>query len=92
MSIKSLICQSEYMDDTMLENLCLSLKASISCIQRRGKTTYKFLNLRALKFSPVNKIYIFRYGWDILCGISHKISYTYIERYDFTQHWNLNNS
>ena len=35
----------------------------------RFKKAYELLNLRALKFSPLNKI--------------HKISYPYIERYDF---------
>ena len=58
----------------------------------RFKNTYEPLNLRALKFSPVNKIHIFQCMGkkDILCGISkvtfeipHKISYPYIERYDF---------
>ena len=40
------------------------------------------------------------YGQDILYGISkvpfkipqHKISYQYIERYDFIQHWNFKSS
>ena len=56
------------------------------------KKAYELLNLRALKFSPMNKIHIFRCmgNSDILCGISkvpfeipHKISYPYIEIYDF---------
>ena len=29
--------------------------------------TYELLNLRALKFSPVNKIYIFHYMGKIVC-------------------------
>ena len=56
----------------------------------RFKNTYELLNLRALKFSPVNKTQLLMYGKDILRGISkgtfeipHKISYPYIERYDY---------
>ena len=48
----------------------------------RFKNTYELLDLRALKFSPVNKIHIFQcMGKIFLCGISkvpfeipHKIS------------------
>ena len=57
----------------------------------RFKNTYKLLHLRALKFSPVDKIYSFQCMCkDILCGISkgtfeiaYKISFPYIERYEF---------
>ena len=55
------------------------------------KNTYKLLNLRALKFSPVNKIDIFQCMGMIFCvefqrypfEIPHKICYPYIERYNF---------
>ena len=46
----------------------------------RFKNTYELLNLRALKFSPVNKIFFQGMG---TFEIPHKISYSYIERYDF---------
>ena len=52
----------------------------------RFKNTYELLNLRALKISPVNKIHIFQCMGKIFCvefEIPHKISYSYIERYDF---------
>ena len=52
----------------------------------RFKNTYELLNLRALKFSYVNKIHIFQCMGKIFCvefQIPHKISYPYIERYDF---------
>ena len=51
------------------------------------KNTYELLNLRALKFSLVNKIYIFQCMGKIFCvefqRYPHKISCPYIERYDF---------
>ena len=57
----------------------------------RFKNTYELLNQRALKFSYVNKIHIFQCMVKIFCveflkvpfEIPHKISYPYIERYDF---------
>ena len=52
--------------------------------------TYELLNLRALKFSPLNKIDLFQcLGKIFVCNfkgifeIPHKISYPYIERYHF---------
>ena len=48
----------------------------------RFKNAYELLNLRALKFSPVNKMRIFQCMGKIFCvEIPHKISYPYIERY-----------
>ena len=55
------------------------------------KNTYELLNLRALKFSPVNKIHIFQCIGKVFCvefqkvpfEIPHNISYQYNERYDF---------
>ena len=65
----------------------------------RFESSYAFMkcmyvNVWALKFSHVNKVYIFQcMGKKILCGISkvtfeipHKISYPYIERCDLIQH------
>ena len=57
----------------------------------RFKNTYELLNLRALKVSPVNKIYIFQCMGKIFCAefqryslkFHTKISYPYIQRYDF---------
>ena len=54
----------------------------------RFENTYELLNLRALKYSHVNKIHIFQwmYGLDILCGKKGtlwKISDPYIKKYDF---------
>ena len=51
---------------------------------------YELLNLRARKFSPVDKIHIFQCMGEIFCGISkgtfeipYKISCPYNERCDF---------
>ena len=49
----------------------------------RFKNTYELLNQRALKFSYVNKIHIFQCMGKVSFEITHKISYPYIERYDF---------
>ena len=56
----------------------------------RFKNTYELLKLRALKFSLVNEIHIFKCMGNILYGnskvpfeITHKISYPYSGRYDF---------
>ena len=53
----------------------------------RFKNTYELLNLGALKFSHVNKIHIFQCMGKMFCvgtfEIPHKLSYPYIERYDF---------
>ena len=58
----------------------------------RFKNTFELLNLRALNYSPVNKIHIFQCMGKIFCVefqryppivIPHKISNPYIERYDF---------
>ena len=53
--------------------------------------TYELLNLRALKFSPLNKIDLFQclgkiFVWNFkgFFEIPHKISYPYIERYFYT--------
>ena len=52
-----------------------------------------------LKFSPVNKIYILQCMGKLFCveskvpfEIPHKISYLYIARYVFMQHWNFKSS
>ena len=57
---------------------------------RRFKNTYELLNLRALKFSPANKIYIFQCMGKIFFVEFqryplkfHKMPYPYIERYHF---------
>ena len=47
----------------------------------RFKNTYELLNLRALKFWYVNIIHICQCMGTF--EIPHKISYPYIERYDF---------
>ena len=47
------------------------------------KNTCELLNLRALKFSYVNKIHIFQYMGKVPFEIPLKISCPYIERYDF---------
>ena len=52
---------------------------------------YELINLRALRFSPVNEMHIFQCMGKIFCEefqrspfeIPHKISYPYIERCDF---------
>ena len=52
----------------------------------RLKNTNGLLNLRALKFEPAYKIYIFQCMGKLFCvvpfEIPRKISYPYIERYD----------
>ena len=53
----------------------------------RFKDAYQLLNLRAPKFSPVNKIQIFQCMDKV--EIPHKISYPYTERCNFKQLWNF---
>ena len=73
--------------------------APLYCSGEHFKNTYELLTLRALKFSAVNKIHIFQCVDKIFCvefqrvfcaefqkapfEIPLKISYPYIERYDF---------
>ena len=49
----------------------------------RFKNVYELLDIRALKFSTVNEIYIFQCIGKIFCVIPHKISCPYIERDTF---------
>ena len=65
----------------------------------RFKNTYELLNLRALKFSPVNKIHMFQCTGKIFCVEFqryplklHTKYFPYTERYDFyttLQFWEL---
>ena len=79
---------------TVKLSLNKSLKSAWIFLETWGrfKNTYELLNLRAFKFSPLDKIYIFQCMGKIFCvqfqryipfEILHKISYPYIERYDF---------
>ena len=70
--------------------------------QTRGcfKNTYELLNLRALKFSPVNKIYIFQCMGKIFCVEFQRYTLKFHTKYlthtlkntIFIQHWNFNSS
>ena len=57
------------------DDVIMASDAVRQCSGGRFRNTYELLNLRALKFSHVNKIHI--------CQCKGKISYPYIERYDF---------
>ena len=57
------------------------------------KNIYGLLKLRALKSQPLNVVHIFWCMGKILCvgifEIPQKLSYPYIDRYDFIQRWNI---
>ena len=64
------------------------------------KNTYELLNLRALKFSPVNKIYIFQCMGNIFCVEFQRYPLKFHTKYlthtlkdmNFIQHWNFKSS
>ena len=66
----------------------------------RLKNTYELLNLRALKFSPVNKIHIFQRMVKIFCVVFQRYPLKFHTKYlthtlkdmIFIQHWNFNRS
>ena len=66
----------------------------------RFKNTYELLNLRALKFSPVNKIFIFQCMGKIFCVEFQRYPLKFHTKYHthtlkdmiFIQHWNFKSS
>ena len=66
----------------------------------RFKNTYELLNLRALKFSPVNKIHIFQCMGMIFCVEFQRYPLKFHSKYlthslkdvTFMQHWNFKSS
>ena len=66
----------------------------------RFKNTYELLNLRALKFSPVNKIHIFQCMGMIFCVEFQRYPLKFHTKYlthtlkdmNFIQHWNFKGS
>ena len=66
----------------------------------RFKNTYELLNLRALKFSPMNKICIFQCMGIIFCVAFQRYSLKFHTKYlthtlkdvTFKQHWNFKSS
>ena len=66
----------------------------------RFKNTYELLNLRALKFSPVNKIHIFQCMGKIFCVEFQRVHLKFHTKYlthtlkdiIFIQHWNFKSS
>ena len=66
----------------------------------RFKNTYELLNLRALKFSPVDKIYIFQCMGKIFCVEFQRYPLKFHTKYlthtlkdiTFIQHWNFKSS
>ena len=58
------------------------INLDILCIGGHFKNAYKLLNLRALKFSLVNKIHIFQFMGKIFC-VEFQRNYLHIERCNF---------
>ena len=70
------------------------------CPGGRFKNTYELLNLRALKYSPVNKIHIFQCMGEIFCVEFQRYPLKFHTKYlthtlkdrIFIQHWNSKSS
>ena len=85
--------------------LCVSMimpwhRHTFSITGGRFKNTYELLNLRALKFSPVNKIHIFQCMGMIFCVEFQRYPLKFHSKYlthtlkdvTFMQHWNFKSS
>ena len=82
----------------------LSVASSCHCLWCRPgghfKNTYELLNLRALKYSPVNKIHIFQCMGKIFCVEFQRYPLKFHTKYlthtlrdtIFIQHWNFKSS
>ena len=79
-----------------------TLRKEIASLRSGGrfKNTYGLLNLRALKFSPVNKIHIFQCMGVIFCAEFQRYPLKFHTKYlthtlkdmTFIQHWNFKSS
>ena len=64
-----------------INNLAVVMSLLVNSSEGRFKNTYELLNLRALKFPPVNKICILQYIGKICCVEFQRYPFTFHFRY-----------
>ena len=87
-------------DDVIMNKIFRSVIDKFNITRGRFKKTYELLNLRALKFSPVNKIHIFQCMGKTFCVEFQRYPLKFHTKYlthalkdtIFIQHWNFKSS